>query len=131
MRNRVKLPERRFGHTQVFEIYTSSGQVNLYLRTGEYSNGKLGEIFLNLEKEGSTLKALADSFAIVFSIALQYGVPLELLVNKFLMTKFEPSGLVRGHLNIKRCSSILDAVVRHLGIIYLDRKDLGHMFTEV
>lgn len=119
---RVRLPQRREGYTQRMEI---DGHI-LFLRTGEYPDGRLGEIFVSLGKEGDLISSLINSFCIVTSIALQSGTPLEVLVNNFIFTKFDPSGCVQNHPNIKIATSILDAIFRDLAIHYLGRDDLKH-----
>ena len=122
---RKKLPSKRHGYTQKAKI---NGQV-LFLRTGEYSDGTLGEIFIDLAKEGSTLRSLMNCFAIAVSVGLQYGVPLEEFVEKFVFTKFEPAGMV-DHPNIKMTTSLVDFVFRALAFDYLDRSDLVHVFNK-
>ncbi len=119
---RKTLPAKRRGFTQKAKI---GGQV-LFLRTGEYSDGTLGEIFIDLAKEGSTLRSLMNCFAIAISVGLQYGVPLEEFVEKFVFTKFEPAGMV-DHPNIKTTTSLVDFVFRCLAYEYLDRTDLVHV----
>jgi len=119
---RKSLPAKRRGFTQKAKI---NGQV-LFLRTGEYTDGTLGEIFIDLAKEGSTLRSLINCFAIAVSVGLQYGVPLEEFVEKFVFTKFEPAGMV-DHPNIKTASSLVDFVFRCLAYEYLDRTDLVHV----
>lgn len=119
---RKALPAKRFGYTQKAKI---NGQV-LFLRTGEYSDGTLGEIFIDLAKEGSTLRSLMNCFAIAVSVGLQYGVPLEEFVEKFVYTKFEPAGRV-DHPNIKMTTSLVDFVFRALAHDYLNRTDLVHV----
>lgn len=119
---RKKLPAKRRGFTQKAKI---NGQV-LFLRTGEYSDGTLGEIFVDLAKEGSTLRSLMNCFAIAISVGLQYGVPLEEFVEKFVFTKFEPAGMV-DHPNIKTTTSLVDFVFRALAYEYLGRTDLVHV----
>ena len=116
---RKSLPPRRNGYTQKFKINSQS----LYLRTGEYEDGSLGEIFINLAKSGSTLRSFGDAFAIAVSIGLQYGVPLSEFVDAFEHMRFEPSGFVQGHISLKICSSILDAVFKDLRISYLQTKE--------
>jgi ribonucleoside-diphosphate reductase alpha chain len=116
------LPAKRRGYTQKAKI---NGQA-IFLRTGEYSDNTLGEIFIDLAKEGSTLRSLMNCFAIAVSVGLQYGVPLEEFVEKFVFTKFEPSGMV-DHPNIKSTTSIVDFVFRCLAYEYLDRSDLVHI----
>jgi len=119
---RKTLPKKRRGFTQKAKI---GGQV-LFLRTGEYNDGTLGEIFIDLAKEGSTLRSLMNCFAISVSVGLQYGVPLEEFVEKFVFTKFEPAGMV-DHPNIKTTTSIVDFIFRCLAYEYLDRTDLVHV----
>jgi ribonucleoside-diphosphate reductase alpha chain len=119
---RVRLPQRREGYTQKMQVDGHS----LYLRTGEYEDGSLGEIFVSLGKEGDLISSLVNSFCIVTSIALQSGTPLEVLVNNFIFTKFEPSGCVQNHPHIRIATSILDAIFRDLAIHYLGRDDLKH-----
>ncbi|SJZ37971.1 vitamin B12-dependent ribonucleotide reductase [Sediminibacterium ginsengisoli] len=119
---RKSLPAKRRGFTQKARI---GGQV-LFLRTGEYGDGTLGEIFIDLAKEGSTLRSLMNCFAIAISVGLQYGVPLEEFVEKFVFTKFEPAGMV-DHPNIKTTTSLVDFVFRALAYEYLDRTDLVHV----
>lgn len=119
---RYKLPKKRHGHIR--EAYVAGHKV--FLRTGEYDDGSLGEIFIDMYKEGASFRALLNSFAILTSKALQYGVPLEELVDSFTFTRFEPSGLVDGHEAIKNSTSILDYVFRSLGYDYLNRKDFVH-----
>lgn len=122
---RRTLPAKRRGFTQKAKI---NGQT-LFLRTGEYSDGTVGEIFVDLAKEGSTLRSLMNSFAIAISVGLQYGVPLEEYVEKFVFTKFEPSGMV-DHPNIKTTTSIVDFVFRCLAYEYLGRTDLVHVLDK-
>jgi ribonucleoside-diphosphate reductase alpha chain len=119
---RKSLPAKRRGFTQKAKI---NGQV-LFLRTGEYQDGTLGEIFIDLAKEGSTLRSLMNCFAIAISVGLQYGVPLDEFVEKFVFTKFEPAGMV-DHPNIKTTTSLVDFVFRALAYEYLDRTDLVHV----
>ncbi|WP_027835207.1 vitamin B12-dependent ribonucleotide reductase [Maritalea myrionectae] len=123
VREQEKLPTRRKGYTQKAKV----GGHTLFLRTGEYEDGRLGEIFLDMNKEGSTLRALINNFAISVSLGLQYGVPLEEYVETFVFTKFEPAGFVQGNDSIKNATSILDYVFRELAISYLDRSDLAHV----
>ncbi len=118
-----RLPNRRTGYVQKVRI----GNKTLYLRTGEYPDGSLGDIFIDLDKEGSTLGSLIDCFAIAISIGLQYGVPLEEYADKFIFAKFPPSGNVTGHGNIKRCDSIVDLVFRDLMINYAGAENLKHV----
>ncbi len=119
---RKTLPAKRRGYTQKAKI---NGQA-IFLRTGEYNDNTLGEIFIDLAKEGSTLRSLMNCFAIAVSVGLQYGVPLEEFVEKFVFTKFEPSGMV-DHPNIKSTTSIVDFIFRCLAYEYLDRSDLVHI----
>jgi ribonucleoside-diphosphate reductase alpha chain len=119
---RKALPTKRRGFTQKAKI---NGQA-IFLRTGEYGDNTLGEIFIDLAKEGSTLRSLMNCFAIAVSVGLQYGVPLEEFVEKFVFTKFEPAGMV-DHPNIKSTTSIVDFVFRCLAYEYLDRTDLVHV----
>jgi len=120
---RSKLPERRKGYTQKASV----GGHKVYLRTGEYENGKLGEIFVDMHKEGAAFRSLMNNFAIAVSIGLQYGVPLEEFVDAFTFTRFEPSGMVEGNEAIKMSTSILDYIFRELAISYLGRNDLAHV----
>ena len=122
---RKSLPAKRRGFTQKAKI---NGQV-LFLRTGEYQDGTLGEIFIDLAKEGSTLRSLMNCFAISISVGLQYGVPLDEFVDKFVFTKFEPSGMV-DHPNIKTTTSLVDFVFRALAFDYLGRTDLVHVLEK-
>ncbi|MDC0093867.1 vitamin B12-dependent ribonucleotide reductase, partial [Alphaproteobacteria bacterium] len=123
---RDKLPHRRKGYTQKATV----GGHKVYLRTGEYENGKLGEIFVDMHKEGAAFRSLMNNFAIAVSIGLQYGVPLEEYVEAFTFTRFEPQGMVTGNDTIKMSTSILDYIFRELAISYLDRNDLGHVGAE-
>jgi ribonucleoside-diphosphate reductase alpha chain len=120
---RHKLPERRKGYTQKAIV----GGHKVYLRTGEYQDGKLGEIFIDMHKEGAGFRAMMNNFAIAVSVGLQYGVPLEEFVDAFTFTKFEPAGLVQGNDSIKNATSILDYIFRELAVSYLDRTDLAHV----
>jgi len=120
---RRRLPERRKGYTQKASV---AGH-KVYLRTGEYEDGKLGEIFVDMHKEGAAFRSLMNNFAISVSIGLQYGVPLEEYVDAFTFTRFEPSGLVEGNEAIKMSTSILDYIFRELAISYLGRNDLAHV----
>ncbi|MCC6948707.1 MAG: vitamin B12-dependent ribonucleotide reductase [Bradyrhizobiaceae bacterium] len=122
-REREKLPSRRKGYTQKAVV----GGHKVYLRTGEYDDGRLGEIFVDMHKEGATLRSLLNNFAIAISLGLQYGVPLEEYVDAFTFTRFEPSGAVQGNDTIKMATSILDYVFRELAISYLGRYDLAHV----
>lgn len=117
---RKKLPNKRGGFTQKAKV----GGQTLFIRTGEYSDGRLGEIFVDMHKEGATFRSLMNCFSIAVSIGLQYGVPLKEFVDKFTFTKFEPSGMVQGHDNIKNATSIVDFMFRLLGFEYLGRTDL-------
>jgi len=119
----VKLPTRRKGYTQKAEV---AGH-KVYLKTGEYADGKLGEIFIDLHKEGAAFRALMNAFAQAISIGLQYGVPLEEFVEAYTFTRFEPAGIVIGNDTIKQATSILDYVFRELAVSYLDREDLAHV----
>lgn len=120
---RLKLPLRRKGYTQKAIV----GGHKVYLRTGEYDEGKLGEIFIDMHKEGAAFRSLMNNFAIAISIGLQYGVPLEEFVDAFTFTRFEPSGMVEGNDVIKMSTSILDYVFRELAVSYLGRTDLAHV----
>jgi len=117
---RKKLPNKRGGFTQKAKV----GGQTLFIRTGEYNDGRLGEIFVDMHKEGATFRSLMNCFSIAVSIGLQYGVPLSEFVDKFTFTKFEPSGMVTGHDNIKNATSIVDFMFRLLGFEYLGRTDL-------
>jgi len=116
------MPDRRKGYIQKATI----GDHKVYLHTGEYEDGKIGEIFIDTSKEGELVKALMNNFAISVSLGLQYGVPLDEFVNAFIGTKFEPSGKVHGNDRILSASSILDYIFRELAISYLSREDLAH-----
>ncbi|MDO6455886.1 vitamin B12-dependent ribonucleotide reductase [Celeribacter halophilus] len=122
-RGREKLPSRRKGYTQKSIV----GGHKVYLRTGEYEDGKLGEIFIDMHKEGAGFRAMMNNFAIAVSVGLQYGVPLEEFVDAFTFTKFEPAGMVQGNDSIKNATSILDYIFRELAVSYLDRTDLAHV----
>jgi ribonucleoside-diphosphate reductase alpha chain len=119
---RFKMPDRRKGYIQKAQI----GDHKVYLHTGEYNDGKIGEIFIDTNKEGELVKAMMNNFAIAISLGLQYGVPLEEYVDAFIDTKFEPSGKVNGNDRILSASSILDYVFRELAISYLGKEDLAH-----
>ena len=119
---RFSMPDRRKGYIQKASI----GDHKVYLHTGEYEDGKIGEIFIDTSKEGELVKALMNNFAIAVSLGLQYGVPLDEFVNAFIGTKFEPSGKVQGNDRILSASSILDYIFRELAISYLNREDLAH-----
>jgi len=123
---RRRLPQRRKGYTQKALV----GGHKVYLRTGEYEDGVLGEIFIDMHKEGAAFRSLMNNFAIAISIGLQYGVPLEEFVEAFTFTRFEPSGPVEGNEVIKMATSILDYVFRELAVSYLSRNDLGHANPE-
>jgi len=123
VRERDKLPNRRKGYTQKAVV----GGHKVYLRTGEFDDGRLGEIFIDMHKEGAAFRAMMNNFAISISIGLQYGVPLEEYVEAFTFTKFEPAGMVQGNDAIKNATSILDYVFRELAVSYLERNDLAHV----
>ena len=123
---RRKLPHRRSGYTQKAVI----GGHKLYLRTGEYEDGTIGEIFLDMHKEGAAFRSLMNSFAIAISLGLQHGVPLEEFVEAFIFTRFEPNGLVSGNDSIKMSTSIIDYIFRELAISYLGRDDLAQVNPE-
>ena len=120
--NRSKMPDRRKGYIQKVSI----GDHKIYLHTGEYDDGMVGEIFIDMNKEGELVKALMNNFAIAISLGLQYGVPLDEFVDAFIETKFEPSGEINGNDRILNASSILDYIFRELAISYLGREDLAH-----
>ena len=120
--DRSKMPDRRKGYIQKVSI----GNHKIYLHTGEYDDGKVGEIFIDMNKEGELVKALMNNFAIAISLGLQYGVPLDEFVDAFIETKFEPSGEIKGNDRILNASSILDYIFRELAISYLGREDLAH-----
>ena len=119
---RFSMPDRRKGYIQKASI----GNHKVYLHTGEYEDGKIGEIFIDTSKEGELVKALMNNFAIAVSLGLQYGVPLDEFVNAYVDTKFEPSGKVYGNDRILSATSILDYIFRELAISYLNREDLAH-----
>jgi len=123
---RRKLPNRRGGYTQKATV----GGHKVYLRTGEYNDGTLGEIFLDMHREGAAFRSLMNSFAIAVSLGLQHGVPLEEFCEAFLFSRFEPNGLVMGNKSIKRATSIIDYIFRELAISYLGRHDLAHISDE-
>ena len=123
VREREKLPNRRQGYTQKALI----GGHKVYLRTGEFGDGRLGEIFIDMHKEGAAFRAMMNNFAIAISLGLQYGVPLEEYVEAFTFTKFEPAGMVQGNDAIKNATSIIDYVFRELAVSYLGRHDLAHV----
>ncbi len=120
--SRFRMPDRRKGYIQKAQI----GDHKVYLHTGEYDDGKIGEIFIDTNKEGELVKAMMNNFAIAISLGLQYGVPLDEYVDAFIDTKFEPSGNVIGNDRILSASSILDYVFRELAISYLGKEDLAH-----
>ncbi|WP_275782611.1 vitamin B12-dependent ribonucleotide reductase [Pararhizobium gei] len=124
-REREKLPNRRQGYTQKAIV----GGHKVYLRTGEFGDGRIGEIFIDMHKEGAAFRAMMNNFAIAISLGLQYGVPLEEYVEAFTFTKFEPAGMVQGNDAIKNATSILDYVFRELAVSYLNRHDLAHVDT--
>ncbi len=123
---RRSLPNRRSGYTQKAKI----GGHSVFLRTGEYEDGNLGEIFLDMHKEGAAFRSILNSFAITVSLGLQYGVPLEEYVDAFTFTRFEPNGLVQGHDYVKMSTSVLDYIFRDLAIAYMSRHDLGQVKPE-
>jgi ribonucleoside-diphosphate reductase alpha chain len=123
MRERERMPDRRKGYTQKAVV----GGHKVYLRTGEYDDGRLGEIFIDMHKEGAALRSLLNNFAIAVSLGLQYGVPLDEYVDAFTFTRFEPSGPVQGNDSIKYATSILDYVFRELAVSYASRFDLAHV----
>jgi ribonucleoside-diphosphate reductase alpha chain len=122
-RGREKLPLRRKGYTQKAKV----GGHTVYLRTGEYDDGRIGEIFIDMHKEGAAFRSLMNNFAIAISIGLQYGVPLEEFVEAFTFTRFDPAGMVQGNDSIKSATSVLDYIFRELGVSYLSRNDLAHV----
>ena len=123
---RNRLPGRRTGFTQKASV----GGHKVYIRTGEYENGSVGEIFLDMHREGAAFRSLMNCFAIAVSLGLQYGVPLEEYVDAFVFTRFEPSGMVGGHDRIKMATSVIDYIFRELAITYLDRDDLAQVSLE-
>tara|TARA_Y100001947_G_C10324153_1_gene297632 strand:+ start:491 stop:1117 length:627 start_codon:yes stop_codon:yes gene_type:complete len=125
--NRKELPNRRCGFTQKTRI----GGHKVYLRTGEYKDGSLGEIFIDMHKEGAAFRCLMNNFAIAVSLGLQHGTPLEEYTDAFTFTKFDPSGVVQGSPCIKMSSSILDYIFRELAVYYSGREDLAHVTPEV
>ena len=120
---RRRLPDRRSGYTQKAKI---NGQT-VYIRTGDYENGQIGEIFLDMHKEGAAFRSLLNNFAIAISLGLQHGVPLEEFVDAFVFTRFEPSGVVTGNKRIKMSTSVIDYIFRELAVTYLGRNDLAHV----
>ncbi len=123
----MRLPKKRRGFTQEARV----GGHKIFLRTGEYEDGTLGEIFIDMHKEGAAFRSLMNCFAMSVSVGLQYGVPLETYVEQFTFTRFEPQGTVEGHPNVKLATSIVDYLFRVLGIEYLHRYDLAHVKPEV
>ena len=123
---RERLPHRRDGYTQKVVL----GGHTVYLRTGQYPDGRLGEIFIDMHKEGAAFRSMMNNFAIAISIGLQYGVPLDEFVDAFTFTRFEPAGMVRGHDRVKTSTSVLDFIFRDLAVEYLDREDLAHVTPE-
>ena len=123
---RSTLPDRRAGYTQKARI----GSHKMYIRTGEYEDGTLGEIFIDMHKEGAAFRSLMNCFAMSVSVGLQYGVPLSTYVEQFTFTRFEPQGIVEGHPNVKLATSIVDYLFRVLGVEYLRRYDLAHIPPE-
>ncbi|TXM69611.1 adenosylcobalamin-dependent ribonucleoside-diphosphate reductase [Methylobacterium sp. WL120] len=126
IREREKLPNRRTGYTQKAVV----GGHKLYVKTGEYPDGRLGEIFIDMHKEGAAFRSVMNALAISISVGLQYGVPLEEFVEAFTFFRFEPSGMVQGHDRVKSATSVLDFVFRDLAITYLGRNDLAHVTPE-
>ncbi len=126
VRTREKLPDRRKGYTQKARV----GGHKVYLTTGEYTDGRIGEIFIDMHKEGAAFRSLMNNFAIAISLGLQYGVPLEEYVDAFTFTRFEPAGMVQGNEAIKNATSILDYIFRELAVSYLGRNDLAHVPPE-
>jgi len=126
IREREKMPDRRKGYTQKARV----GGHKVYLTTGEYEDGRLGEIFIDMHKEGAAFRSLMNNFAIAISLGLQYGVPLEEYVDAFTFTRFEPAGMVQGNSAIKNATSILDYIFRELAVSYLGRHDLAHVPPE-
>jgi ribonucleoside-diphosphate reductase alpha chain len=123
VRVREKMPDRRKGYTQKARV----GGHKVYLTTGEYEDGRLGEVFIDMHKEGAAFRAMMNNFAIAISLGLQYGVPLEEYVDAFTFTRFEPAGMVQGNETIKNATSILDYIFRELAVSYLGRYDLAHV----
>ncbi|MEM6290566.1 MAG: vitamin B12-dependent ribonucleotide reductase [Myxococcota bacterium] len=126
LKKRRSMPDRRGGYTQKAVI----GGHKVYIHTGEYSDGTLGEIFIDMHKEGAAFRSLMNCFAIAISLGLQYGVPLEEYVEAFTFTRFEPNGMVHGHPSIKMCTSIIDYIFREMAVSYLGRHDLAHVAPE-
>ena len=117
------LPDRRSGYNQKFKIDGHS----VFLRTGEFDDGALGEIFISLRKEGDELRSILNALCVAVSMGLQNGIPLEEFCSKYVLSKFQPNGVVSYHDNIKFCTSILDAVFRDLAINYLGQTELAHV----
>lgn len=126
MAGRRRLPTRRGGYTQKAKI----GGQSVYLRTGEYDNGQIGEIFIDMHREGAAFRSLMNCFAISISLGLQHGVPLEEFIDAFVFTRFEPSGMVMGNPQIKMSTSVIDYIFRELAVTYLGRDDLAHVSPE-
>jgi ribonucleoside-diphosphate reductase alpha chain len=126
LKQRRTMPDRRGGYTQKATI----GGHKVYIHTGEYADGSLGEIFIDMHKEGAAFRSLMNCFAIAISLGLQYGVPLEEYVEAFTFTRFEPNGMVHGHPSIRMCTSIIDYIFRELAVSYLGRHDLAHVVAE-
>jgi ribonucleoside-diphosphate reductase alpha chain len=126
LKQRRTMPDRRGGYTQKATI----GGHKVYIHTGEYADGSLGEIFIDMHKEGAAFRSLMNCYAIAISLGLQYGVPLEEYVEAFTFTRFEPNGMVIGHPSIKMCTSIIDYIFRELAVSYLGRHDLAHVAVE-
>src|SRR6185436_18964314 len=124
--DRAKLPGRRKGYTQKASV----GGHKVYIRTGEYDDGGLGEIFIDMHKEGAAFRSLMNCFSIAISLGLQHGVPLEEYVEAFVFTRFEPNGMVAGNPRIKMTTSIIDYIFRELAISYLDRQELAQVTPE-
>jgi ribonucleoside-diphosphate reductase alpha chain len=123
---RRRLPDRRAGYTQKARI----GGHKIYLRTGDYEDGSLGEIFIDMHKEGAAFRSMTNCFAIAISLGLQHGVPLEEFIDAFIFTRFEPNGVVQGNPHIKMTTSIIDYIFRELAITYLGRSELAHVRPE-
>jgi ribonucleoside-diphosphate reductase alpha chain len=123
---RRRLPDRRTGYTQKAKI---NGQ-SVYIRTGEYDNGQIGEIFIDMHREGASFRSLLNCFAISISLGMQHGVPLEEFVDAFVFTRFEPSGIVTGNEKIKMGTSVIDYIFRELAVTYLGRNDLSHVDSD-
>ena len=123
---RRRLPDRRTGYTQKAKI---NGQ-SVYIRTGEYDNGQIGEIFIDMHREGAAFRSLLNCFAISISLGLQHGVPLDEFVDAFVFSRFEPSGIVTGNEKIKMATSVIDYIFRELAVTYMGRYDLAHVEPE-